>query len=212
MKSIKLYIIKINLLLLVVLLIGACKKDAPPVKDDLYPETPVNSASSSAIKAFYTNIPFFELFVYRFNPETNKWTNEIRSHFPTVPLSDSTALGFTNPFVNNSGVALFDMVRLYTPELGSNNIKSAKINAPKVLKFFPDFEGAKTGIVKVIDQDVLLTKRDSTTFKIGISGQGTYDERTKIMNFEVKFNETAIGKPAEVKRRYSISVNEQVLN
>jgi hypothetical protein len=197
----------------------ACKKDKPLTKDDLYPETPLATASSSAIQAFYKADPFYELYIYRFDPETNKWTNRIRSHFPTVPTSDPTALGFTNPYVTDSGIALFDMVKIYTPQIGTNNIKTAKINADKVFKFFPDFEGAKTGIVKVVDQDIVITKSTTSTFepgnptfKIGISGSGTYDERTKIFNIEVVFNETAIGGPSAVSRKYIMSVDAQTLN
>ncbi|OAQ42373.1 hypothetical protein A5893_04485 [Pedobacter psychrophilus] len=202
----------IIVLFICIITLAACKKDAPLTKEDLYPDTPTTPASSTVISTFYNSTPFYELFIYRFDPVTAKWTNTIRSHFPTVPSDDPSALGFTNPYVAESGVALFDMVRLYTTPLGSSNIKSAKINVPKVFRFFPDFVGAKTGVVKVIEQDVVLTKADGTTFKIGISGQGTYDERTKIFNIEVTFNETAIGGANNVKRKYSFSVDPQTLN
>jgi hypothetical protein len=211
--------LNIKILLFVIIIMTACKKDKPLTKDDLYPENPSSTASSSAIQAFYKADPYYQLYIYRFDPVTNLWTNRILSHFPTVPSSDPTSLGFTNPYVTNSGIALFDMVKLYTDKIGSNNIKTAAINAEKVLKFFPDYEGAKTGIIKVIDQDIVITKSTSATFepgipnfKIGISGKGTYDERTKIFNLEVVFNETAIGGPAAVTRKYTMSVDPQTLN
>jgi len=205
--------------LLIIAVLSACKDEEPPVKEDLYPTVPLSTASSSAIKVFYSNVSFYELYVYRFDPETNKWTNRIRSHFPTVPSDDPSILGFSNPYVTNSGVSLFDMPRLYQIAVGTLNINTAKINVEKVLQFFPDFEGAKTGIVKVIPQDVVISKTAAAaalsgipTFKIGISGSGTYDENTKIINLEVVFNETAIGGPAAVKRKYTMSVEAQTLN
>nr|WP_039450070.1 hypothetical protein [Pedobacter glucosidilyticus] len=207
------------LLVFIATLAAGCREDEPPFKEDLYPEEPLSTPSSSVIQVFYANVGFYELFVYRFDPETNRWTNRIRSHFPTVPSDDPTAIGFTNPYVTNSGVSLFDMPRLYQTQVGTLNINTAKINVEKVLRFFPDFEGAKTGIVKVIEQDVVISKTAAAatssgqpTFKIGISGGGTYDERTKIINLEVIFNETAIGGPADVKRKYTMSVEAQILN
>mgnify|MGYP006206726113 CR=1 FL=1 len=86
------------------------------------------------------------------------------------------------------------MVRLYASETGTTNIKAVKINAEKVLQFFPDYEGAKTGIVKVKTQDVTLKKSTAgQTITIGISGSGTYDETSKVIDLKVTFNETAIG-------------------
>ena len=211
--------LNIKFLFFFIVILTACKKDEPFKKDDLYPDEPLATASSTAIQTFYKTDPFYELYIYRFDTETNKWTNRIRSHFPTVPSSDPSALGFTNPYVTDSGIALFDMVKLYTPQIGTNNIKTARINADKVLKFFPDFEGSKTGIVKVIEQDIIITKSTSATFqpgtptfKIGISGKGTYDERTKIFNLDVIFNETAIGGLVAVTRKYTMSVDPQTLN
>lgn len=200
-------------------MVTSCKKDKPITKTDLYPDTPLTTASSTAISTFYKTDPYYELYVYRFDPEIGKWTARIRSHFPTVPASDPSTLGFTNPYVTDSGIALFDMVRLYTFQIGTNNIKTAKINAEKVLQFFPDYEGSKTGIIKVITQDIVITKSTSSTFepnvptfKIGISGGGTYDERTKIFNLQVVFNESAIGGPNSVIRKYTMSVDPQTLN
>lgn len=211
----------VKLLFIVTLLLGACKDEEPPLKEDLYPDTPLTTPSASTAQLFYKNQFVYEIFVYRFDPILNKWTDRIRSHFPTVPSNDDSIIGFTNPYVLDSGVALFDMVKLYSTQIASptNNIKTAKINAEKVLQFFPDFEGAKTGIVKVIPQDIVISKNPNSTFepgvptfKIGISGSGTYDERTKIIDLEVIFNETAIGGAAVVKRKYTMSVDPQTLN
>lgn len=201
------------ILLLSLFSIISCKKDAPPTKEDLYPENPVSTPSSTAISVFHKPDPFYQMWVYRFDTQTNKWTNRIGSHFSTISTTDNSYVGFTNPYVSESGTSMFDMVRLYTNTTGSTNIKTVRINADQVLQFFPDFINAPTGIVKVKTQDVVLTKTGGVeTFKIGISGQGTYDERTKVINLEVVFNETAIGGQSAVKRKYILSSIEQTLN
>lgn len=212
MKKIILY-----LLFVITLLVG-CRGDEPPFKEDLYPEEPLSTPSSSAINVFHQNIPFYQMWVYRYNEDTKLWTSRIGGHFSVISTQDPDYLGFVHP-VATSGVALFDMPRLYGTPIGSTNPVTAKINADKVLGFFPDFEGAKTGIVKVVPQDITVSKNPNSTFqpgipnfKIGISGQGTYDERTAIIDLEVIFNETAIGGPAEVKRNYKLSPVALTLN
>jgi len=169
--------------------------------------------SATAVRAFLKSDAYYQPFVYRFDSTANKWSTRIASHFATTP-SDSSAIGFTNANVIDSGVNLFGMVTLYAEALGSNNIKEAKINSEKVLEFFPSETGSKTGKVKVITQDIVMRKKDGNpeTIKIGISGEGTYDETTKMMDVTVIFNETAIGGKAAVARKYKISVDAQTLN
>lgn len=191
-------------------LFAGCKKDEPAAKADLYPDQPVSTPSTSAIATFHQPTSFYQMYVYRFDPTLNRWGARIGSHFSSVPASDPTSLGFTNSNIN-SGIALFDMVRLYTTQIGSSNINTAKINVEKALQFFPDFDGAKTGIVKVVEQDVTITRTNSTTFKIGISGSGTYNETAKIIDLEVKFNETAIGGTSQTFK-YKMSPLALVLN
>ncbi|WP_442588366.1 hypothetical protein ACSBL2_20210 [Pedobacter sp. AW31-3R] len=193
-------------------LFTACKKEQPAAKEDLYPDLPLEAPSSSAINTFYKNTSFYELYVYRYDPSTEKWTNRIRGHYPTVSADDPSYIGFTNPYVVDSGVSMFDMVRLYTTEIGGSNIKTAAINADKVLQFFPDYEGAKTGIVKIRTQDVVITKVGGAgTFTIGISGGGTYDESTQLIDLKVTFDETAIGGPGQTVL-YKFSVTALSLN
>ena len=198
-------------ILIALFLFAGCKKDEPAAKADLYPDQPVSTPSTTAIATFHQPTSFYQMFVYRFDPVENKWGARIGSHFSTIPASDPTALGFTNPYVADSGVPLFDMVRLYATETGTTNIRNVKINAEKVLQFFPDFDGAKTGIVKVVEQDITLTRSNATTFKIGISGSGTYDENTKIIDLTVKFNEAAIGKTSQTFK-YKLSPVALTLN
>ncbi|WP_461788537.1 hypothetical protein [Pedobacter sp.] len=184
---------KLLILFVLTALFTACKKDEPLAKEDLYPAEPVSVPSSSAIAVFHQPISFYQMYVYRYDADTKTWSTRIASHFSTVSTSDPSFIGFTNPYVADSGVAMFDMVRLYSAYTGTTNIKTVAINADQVLQFFPDFVGAKTGIVKIKTQDVILKKSTGGTIAIGMSGGGTYDENTKIMDLNVTFNETAVG-------------------
>ena len=159
---------------------------------------------------WYEAKPYYFPYVYYHNVAENKWQS-IGAHFSTVPGDDYAVLGFTNPYVDDSGVALFNMVRLYSSEIGSTNVKTAKINAPKVLEFIPASAGATEGTVNVIPQDVTITRADGTTFNIGISGEGTYNLETRLIDLVVDFDESAIGGPAKVSRTYKISYDRLTL-
>ncbi|MBB6612646.1 hypothetical protein H7F15_16510 [Pontibacter sp. Tf4] len=147
---------------------------------------------------------YYQPKVYYNNPETGTWQS-IASNFTVLVEDDAAVLGFVNNAVAESGVALFNMVRLYSAEIGSTNIKTARINSERTLEFIPSAAGAKQGTVNVIPQDVTITRANGTTFKIGISGQGTYNEETGLIDVVVNFNETAIGGAASVARTYKIS-------
>ena len=173
---------------------SGCKKDEPAEKADLYPHQPVATASSSAIAVFHQPIAFYQMFVYRYEPSTGLWGRRIGSHFSHISVTDPNYLGFSNFTAPDSGVALFDMVALYSAYTGTSTIKTVGINVDQVLQFFPDYEGAKTGIVKVKTQDVVLRKSTAgQTITIGMSGGGTYDETSKVMDLKITFNEAAIG-------------------
>ena len=181
-------------ILISLIILSGCKKDEPAAKADLYPDQPVATASSSAIAVFHQSTAYYQMYVYRQDPATGTWGRRIGSHFSTISSSDPSFIGFTNPYVADSGVPLFDMVQLYSAYTGTTAIKTVGINVDQVLQFFPDYEGAKTGIVKVKTQDVTLKKSTAgQTITIGISGSGTYDETSKVIDLKVIFNETAIG-------------------
>jgi len=190
----------LSLAAIALILVTSCKKSNEDVVEEQ-----TASASASPLATFQSSADYYQLFVYRYDDVTATWTRRIASHFTTV-AADSTALGFTNLGVANSGVNLFGMVTLYAEALGTNNIKEAKINVPKLIQFYPSAAGSKTGVAKIITQDVVLTVAAGGTFKIGLSGEGTYDENTKVIDLNVDFNETAIGGPAKVTRKYKLSV------
>lgn len=175
------------------IIFSGCKKDEPAEKADLYPHQPVATASSSAIAVFHQPVAFYQMFVYRYEPSTGLWGRRIGSHFSHISVTDPNYLGFSNFTTADSGVSLFDMVALYSAYTGTTAIKTVGINVDQVLQFFPDYEGAKTGIVKVKTQDVILRKLGGGTISIGMSGSGTYDETSKVMDLKITFNEAAIG-------------------
>ena len=187
------------------ILTTSCKKSDVDVVEEK-----AEVASASPLATFQSSAAYYQLFVYRYDDVTATWTRRIASHFSTI-APDSTALGFTNAGVADSGVNLFGMVTLYTDALGTNNIKEAKINVPRLLQFYPSATVSKTGVVKIISQDVVLTVAKGGSFKIGLSGEGTYDETTKVIDLTVNFNETAIGGKAQVVRKYKLSVNALTL-
>jgi hypothetical protein len=202
---------KLLMLFVLTALFTACKKDEPLAKEDLYPAEPVSVPSSSAIAVFHQPTSFYQMYVYRYDADSKTWSSRIASHFSTVSVTDPSFLGFTNPYVADSGVAMFDMVRLYSTYTGTTNIKTVAINADQVLQFFSDFEGAKTGIVKVKQQDVILKKSAGGTITIGMSGNGVYDENTKVMDLNITFNEAAIGGTARTIK-YKLSPTALTLN
>ncbi|MFD1771697.1 hypothetical protein [Sphingobacterium suaedae] len=209
--------IKSTFLALIVLFLTSCGKDAiePIVEPEPEPEPIEETADPAVIAYFHENTAYFQPYVYRFDEETQTWGKRIASHFSTVSEDSHSYLGFTNPYVEDSGVNLFQMVTLYTEHIGTNNIKTAGINVEKLLSFIPD-ESSKTladapeihlkGKVNVFAQQVKIRKAGlEDFFEIGISGEGTYDLETGIMDLNIHFDETAIGGPEKVTRQYKIS-------
>jgi hypothetical protein len=142
-------------------------------------------------------------YVYYKNASGN-WATLV-GHFPVLVENDAAVLGFVNNYVANSGIALFNMVRIYSAQLGTNaSAKSAMINVPEMLEFIPE----RAGAVKVIEQDVVLTRTNGTTFKIGISGGGTYSEDTGLIELDITFDDTDINGAAVNTYPYKISVNK----
>jgi hypothetical protein len=187
----------------------SCSKDSTVTPEPEYVPKPDNNA----VAAFTSTDAYFELYIYRFDDVTQTWGKRIRSHYPTVSSTDPTYMGFTNPFVTDSGVNLFQMVTLYSDKIGSTNIKTAGINVDQVLQFLPDENNKKIGKVTVKEQQVKIYKKtesaeerkDMEFFEVGISGSGTYDLNEGVIDLEVNFNESAIGGANKVTRKYKLS-------
>ncbi|MGJ1243217.1 hypothetical protein [Sphingobacterium siyangense] len=186
----------------------SCSKDST-----VTPEPESVAKPYNAVAAFTSTDAYFELYIYRFDDATQTWGKRIRAHYPTVSLTDTTYMGFTNPYVTDSGVNLFQMVTLYSDKIGSTNIKTAGINVDQVLQFLPNENNDKIGKVTVKEQQVKIYKKtesaeerkDMEFFEIGISGLGTYDLNEGVIDLEVNFNESAIGGANKVTRKYKLS-------
>lgn len=202
-----------------ILFMLSCSKESVQPTPEPEPEPkPESKADASIITFFHATDPYFQPFVYLFSEETQTWSRRAGSHFSTISEEDPTYLGFTNPYVENSGVNLFHMVTLYQEKTGTNNIKTVAINADKVLRFFPDLATEAnptptTGTVEVFAQKIKMYKaggdienRESMDYiEIGISGEGTYNTKTGVIDLDVHFDETSIDGPAKVTRQYKIS-------
>lgn len=147
---------------------------------------------------------------YYYTESTAKWTS-MTAHYCVLDENDAAVMGFVNNWVAESGVGFFNMHRLYQTEIGSSNIKTAKINVPRALELIPNAAGARKGIVRVIPQQITVTRTAGTTFQIGISGTGTYDLDTKVIDVEMNFDDTKIGGSATNKYKYKISVDKLTL-
>lgn len=115
--------------------------------------------------------------------------------------TEPNVIGFVNP-IPGDGTNALNMNRIYADEDVSSN---SNINIPKLFRLQPDGEEASRGTVEVIPQQVTIQRRTTSgrpPFEIGISGEGTYDEVSGVIEFEVVFDETGIGGPPAVLRNY----------
>ncbi len=125
-------------------------------------------------------------------------------HFVFAYASRTTpnVIGFYNqtPGANTNA---FNLTRIYAEQNVSSG--SANIRIPEALRFRPAEAGAAFGTVEVIPQRVTITRTTSSglpPFTVGISGSGTYDESTQVIELDVYFDETEIGGGPNVLRRY----------
>jgi hypothetical protein len=124
--------------------------------------------------------------------------------FPLVYDNDPNKYGFGNPWVPGKGSNALYMNTIYSRLPGGLTSDSGyyNITIPKCFEFVPESPGATKGIVNVIEQKVRLYRRDKTFFDIGISGTGSYNEEARLFEVTVVFDETAVGGPAAVARKY----------
>lgn len=130
------------------------------------------------------------------------------------------SLGFVSPlwseeaFTRNTNA--FNMIDLYSsgpdeyPNTVDENISagSAGIAIFEAIRLVPTAVDATSGIAIVPEQEVTVYRRDETdddvdnptSFVIGISGEGTYDETEGVINLTVTFDETEIGNGTQVRR------------
>lgn len=162
---------------------------------------PTYAPNATAVKIWFKSDPFYTPNAEILLP-TGSW--RIFFSFPLIYDNDPNKLGFGNPWVIGKGSNALYMNALYGSLPGGLTSDSGYYNVtiPKCFEFTPDKPGDTKGVVDVIPQKVRLYRRDKTFFEIGISGSGRYDEDAKLFEVDVTFDETEIGGPKEVVRKY----------
>lgn len=128
------------------------------------------------------------------------WRNFIGFSFTSE--GDPDKLGFANPYNAGKGTNALYMRNFYNGQTITSDSGYYNITIPKCFQLIPDASNATKGTVKVIEQRVTIYRTNKTPFYIDISGSGTYDEVSQLMEVEVIFDERNIGGPAAVKRKY----------
>jgi hypothetical protein len=186
-------VLSIGILILVMALWGCKKQFADPT---------YAPAGGSAVRVWYKTNAFYFPKADVFLEATGVWRPF--TSFPLIYDNDPNKYGFGNPYLPGKGSNALNMNSFYSTVPGGLTSDSGYYNVtiPKCFEFNPDGPGAKKGEVKVIPQKVRLYKRDKTYFEIGISGSGRYDEIAQLFEVEIIFDDTEIGGPKELKRKY----------
>jgi hypothetical protein len=182
------------LIVLLMVALISCKKnfDAEPTY-----------AKATIANTWAKSEPFYRPVSERFDTSTNSWRSF--QAFTVTSDGEPDKIGFANPYVAGRGTNALDMNRLYTNQNLTSDSGFYNITIPKCFQFVPRSGDVTQGTVVVIPQDVQIWRRDRSSFIIKIgpgSAPGTYSTVTKVFEVEVDFNETSIGGPASIKRKY----------
>jgi hypothetical protein len=128
------------------------------------------------------------------------WRNFIGFSFTSE--GDPDKLGFANVYNAGKGTNALYMRNWYAAQTLTSDSGYYNITIPKCFQLIPNGPDATEGTVKVIEQTVTLYRTNKTPFFIKISGSGTYNEISKLLEVEVIFDETNIGGGAAVRRKY----------
>lgn len=182
-------------LLLVVITLGACKKN--------YNVTPTYAANSIA-GTWAKKQPFYSPGPQIFLEATGVWRNFISFSFTSDAEPDK--LGFANPYVAGKGTNVLYVNTLYGSQGLSSDSGYYNVTAPKLFQLIPkSVDSLETGTVVVLPQTLKIFRNNGTSFdiKVGPSVEpGTYSTITGLIEIEVQFDETDIGGPAVVRRKY----------
>lgn len=132
--------------------------------------------------------------------------------FTYYDSENPNSIGFVSPlwseenFTRNTNA--FNMIDLYSsgPEEYPNTVDesisagSAGIAIFEAIRLVPTAVDATSGIAVVPEQEVTIYRTDDTSFTVGISGEGTYDETDGVINLTVTFDETEINNGIQVRR------------
>lgn len=163
---------------------------------------PTYAPNASAARVWFQTNAFYTPEAEIFLESTQTWRRF--TSFPLVYDNDPNKYGFGNPYVIGKGSNALYMLSTYSSLPGGLTSDSGFYNVtiPKCFEFLPEKPGAKKGVVRVIPQKVKLYRRDKSFYHIGISGEGTYDEVAQLFEVVVNFDETEVGGPAAVARKF----------
>ena len=185
---------KFFFILVTAISIFSCKKsfDAEPTY-----------AKETIATTWAKNEPFYRPTSERFDEATGNWRSF--QAFTITSDGEPDKIGFANPYVAGKGTNALDMNRLYTAQAISSDSGYFNITIPKCFQFVPKAGDATQGTVVVLAQDIKIWRTNGTSFIIKIApgtAPGTYNTVTKVFEVEVAFDETSIGGPANIKRKY----------
>ncbi len=185
-------------LIIILCIVGsliACKKN--------YNATPTYAANSIA-GTWAKKQPFYSPGPQIYLEATGVWRNFISFSFTSDAEPDK--LGFANPYVAGKGTNVLYMNTLYGSQGISSDSGYYNITAPKLFQLIPkSADSLQTGTVVVIPQTLRVYRTNGTSFTIGIGpslSPGTYSTVSGMLEIEVEFDETNIGGPAGVRRKY----------
>lgn len=147
---------------------------------------------------------FYQPSSQRFDDATNTWRTF--GAFTFTSLAEPDKLGFANPYVAGKGTNALDFNRLYSAQNLTSDSGYYNVTIPKCFQFIPKSkDSTQTGTVIVLPQSVRVYRRDKTFFDIKLSEgtqPGTYNTISGLFEIEVTFDETSIGGPAVIRRKY----------
>lgn len=183
------------ILMVVMASFTACKKN--------YNATPTYAANSIA-GTWAKQQPFYSPSPQIFIEATGLWRNFISFSFTSEAEPDK--LGFANPYVAGKGTNVLYINTLYGSQGISSDSGYYNVTAPKLFQLIPkSLDSLQTGTVVVLPQTFRIFRTNGTSFNISVSpstAPGTYSTLTGLLEIEVQFDETDIGGPAVVRRKY----------
>lgn len=148
--------------------------------------------------------PFYQPSSQRFDSATNTWRTFGAFSFTSDAEPDK--LGFANPYVAGKGTNALDFNRLYTAQNLTSDSGYYNVIIPKCFQLIPKSKDSlQTGTVIVLEQLVKVFRRDKSSFNIKISPStqpGTYNTISGLLEVEIAFDESSIGGPSIIRRKY----------
>lgn len=160
-------------------------------------------AKETIANTWAKNEPFYRPLCERFDEATGNWRTF--QSFTVTSEGEPDKIGFANPYVPGKGTNALAMNTIYIAQNISSDSGYFNITIPKCFQFIPKAGDAKQGQVLVLAQDVVIWRKDGTSFVIKIApaaAPGTYNINTKVFEVEVSFDETSIGGQNNVVRKF----------